>query len=177
MTDLFESQLTEMAKDMRSMILSEFSDPDSKECELCGDQEFQQEMLEYECRCEYYKTDCPSHSCDGRVGFFRLYVSVGEMISVEDEKFLAASCSSGHEPEDCLLRDARSENQPVESSDYVIPMQSIATNRICEHHTSYEPEQTMLVCDSCHSKIHHNDGFRPDLQPDMKRKEWESIQN
>lgn len=36
------------------------------------------------------------------------------------------------------------------------------------HHTSYSPEKTMIVCDSCHAKIHHSDDiaftqYRPKL--------------
>ena len=42
-----------------------------------------------------------------------------------------------------------------------------------EHHTSYDPEETMLVCDTCHAKIHHRDGFHDDLQPEMSRSEAE----
>jgi len=37
------------------------------------------------------------------------------------------------------------------------------------HHTSYDPEEVMRVCHDCHTKIHHEDGFRDDLLPDMKR--------
>ncbi|GAB7093442.1 hypothetical protein JCM30237_05940 [Halolamina litorea] len=39
------------------------------------------------------------------------------------------------------------------------------------HHTSYDPEETMLVCDTCHAKIHHKPGFREDLVPGMSRTE------
>lgn len=34
------------------------------------------------------------------------------------------------------------------------------------HHTSYDPEERVLVCRDCHNKIHHKDGFRDDLIPD-----------
>jgi hypothetical protein len=39
-----------------------------------------------------------------------------------------------------------------------------------EHHTSYQPEETIVVCSSCHRKIHETDGFRDDLKPDIP---WE----
>jgi hypothetical protein len=32
----------------------------------------------------------------------------------------------------------------------------------------------MLVCDTCHARIHHRDGFQDDLQPEMTRGEAES---
>lgn len=35
-----------------------------------------------------------------------------------------------------------------------------------KHHISYEPEETVYVCRSCHVKIHINDKFCPDLTPD-----------
>lgn len=41
-----------------------------------------------------------------------------------------------------------------------------------EHHTSYQPEETMTVCTKCHMRIHHKDGFREDLKPEMTRDEW-----
>jgi len=41
------------------------------------------------------------------------------------------------------------------------------------HHTSYDPEKLMWVCKTCHMKIHHEDGFRDDLLPDMTRTEAE----
>ena len=42
-----------------------------------------------------------------------------------------------------------------------------------QHHTSYNPENLMWVCKDCHMKIHHEDGFRDDLLPDMTRTEAE----
>jgi Zn finger protein HypA/HybF involved in hydrogenase expression len=38
-----------------------------------------------------------------------------------------------------------------------------------EHHTSYKQDETVMVCPSCHGKIHHQDGFRDDLLPEMSR--------
>lgn len=35
------------------------------------------------------------------------------------------------------------------------------------HHVSYEPEVTVKVCWSCHYRIHNDEGFRPDLTPDV----------
>jgi hypothetical protein len=43
------------------------------------------------------------------------------------------------------------------------------------HHISYVPEETVLVCATCHSHIHCDDGFRPDLTPDLSRGEWEAM--
>lgn len=42
-----------------------------------------------------------------------------------------------------------------------------------KHHTSYEPEETILICRKCERRIHQEDGFHDELKPDMKREEWE----
>lgn len=44
---------------------------------------------------------------------------------------------------------------------------------LVEHHVSYSPERTIRVCRSCHSKLHFNSYFRPDLTPEMSRGEAE----
>lgn len=40
-----------------------------------------------------------------------------------------------------------------------------------DHHTSYQPEQTVRVCHACHWRIHNVDGFRDDLEPEQARPE------
>lgn len=40
-----------------------------------------------------------------------------------------------------------------------------------EHHTSYLPERTVDCCKDCHQRIHHEHGFREDLEPDHTRTE------
>lgn len=37
---------------------------------------------------------------------------------------------------------------------------------VLDHHVSYDPEETAAVCRSCHTRIHKNEGLRPDLTPD-----------
>lgn len=44
--------------------------------------------------------------------------------------------------------------------------------RIVTHHTSYIPEETMDVCQNCHSKIHQGDEYEH-LRPDETRKQAE----
>lgn len=39
------------------------------------------------------------------------------------------------------------------------------------HHISYHPEVVKPVCKGCHERIHHEEGFRPDLAPDLTREE------
>ena len=40
-----------------------------------------------------------------------------------------------------------------------------------QHHTSYKDDETIPLCGSCHSKVHLNDGFHDDLEPELSRKE------
>ena len=44
------------------------------------------------------------------------------------------------------------------------------------HHISYQPENVVLLCSSCHNKVHSNgydgDPLHPDLTPDVSRSEW-----
>lgn len=37
---------------------------------------------------------------------------------------------------------------------------------VLDHHVSYDPPETVPVCRSCHTRIHKDDGFRPDLTPE-----------
>lgn len=53
--------------------------------------------------------------------------------------------------------------------------ESIEDNELCslcesderleKHHVSYFPEKLILVCKVCHSKIHHDETFHPELRP------------
>lgn len=40
-----------------------------------------------------------------------------------------------------------------------------------QHHVSYNPEQTMPLCQDCHHRVHHEDGYHDDLVPDERRHE------
>ena len=41
------------------------------------------------------------------------------------------------------------------------------------HHSSYDPEVVVPMCSECHVKVHRESSYRPDLTPDLKRKEAE----
>lgn len=44
-----------------------------------------------------------------------------------------------------------------------------------QHHISYLHDFTITVCYSCHRKIHHEDGYYDELQPDISRKEAKKL--
>lgn len=58
---------------------------------------------------------------------------------------------------------------------YKLGVRQLTLTNMHEHHTSYLPEETMLVCNSCHTKIHQTDGFHDDLKPSLSRGEFDRI--
>lgn len=45
------------------------------------------------------------------------------------------------------------------------------SNDLHEHHTNYKDDKTVLLCRSCHMKVHKTDEFRNDLLPELSREE------
>jgi hypothetical protein len=70
------------------------------------------------------------------------------------------------------LPDVRREREADEITEYEVPVEQVVATKMHSHHTSYEPPRTMLVCPSCHQKIHNRDGFHDELKPNMSRKDW-----
>jgi len=171
--DPIKSRLREMAVEIREDLVQQIAGNNPSECELCGRKRFQKGMLEYETRFEVYSGECPRQSCSGTVNFGYLYVKVGDEIPIVNDEFTAVRCTGSCENIERVLPDFVEEHDPNKVDEYVLPLQGILTTQIDEHHISYEPEETMLVCSSCHNQIHHDDSFRPDLRPDMSRSEWE----
>ena len=52
---------------------------------------------------------------------------------------------------------------------------TLETGGLHRHHTSYLFDMTMLVCRSCHLKIHNVDGFCDDLRPALSRSRAEDL--
>jgi len=167
-------QLVEIAAELRDDTVPLFAVDDPDECELCGAKEFESKICEYDAVAERYQTECCKSRCDGELTFWRLNVEVGDMLPAAREECVEIACSADCGVGERYLMDVWEAETPVETESYTIPMPAITTNRICTHHTSYDPEETMQVCESCHGKIHHNPAFRNDLEPEMRRAEWEA---
>lgn len=167
-------RLIEIAAALRDEIVPLFSKDEPKQCELCGAKETEEQICDYTAVAEHYQTSCQRTGCDGELRFWRLYVEVGEMLPASREQYIDINCSEDCGIGDRWLLDICEAETSVESETYEIPMPAVMTNRICEHHTSYQPERTIPVCASCHAKIHQKPGFRADLEPEMKRTEWEA---
>lgn len=43
------------------------------------------------------------------------------------------------------------------------------------HHTSYEPEETVPLCNDCHWNVHNIEGFHPELKPGQNRPASEEL--
>ncbi|MFB6197421.1 MAG: hypothetical protein ABEI52_04005, partial [Halobacteriaceae archaeon] len=129
-----------------------------------------------ETKAETYFSDCPMHRCEGAVGFVYYYVRIGDDVSVVGEQYGGVDCTEADcEPNEDLLIEVVQNNEPHKVRDYHLPVKGIVTTSIHEHHTDYPKDETITVCAQCHSKIHHDDDFRPDLRPDPSWKEWQQM--
>lgn len=178
MTSNAVNKLLEMALDIKEDVVETFAPSDNPRCELCGAKKYQTKRLPYECRSELYNVDCDVSGCNGYVPFFLYTVEVGDDIPIQNVEVQSRGCMS----ENCDgprlgYREIAADEEPVETDNYALPLKGMITTKIDQHHTSYVPEETMLLCSQCHSKVHHDDSFRPDLRPDMKRKEWEAMKD
>lgn len=167
-----------MAEEIQEQVEEVMHTDSEKECELCGAKEVQVKRVESETYMAQYITDCPADRCGSRLAFIHFHVGVGDLVPIIRDDFETVSCSNPEcEPKEHHLKMVVENEEPQKRTEYVLPIKGIITTTIHEHHMSYVPEETMMVCSTCHAKIHHNDDFRPDLQPDMKRKEWEAMIN
>jgi len=96
--------------------------------------------------------------------------------------------------EDFIFKKAQGENMPCETVEYEVPLdekavrelqkfieaaeEEIKTCPLCgrkvpnlvKHHVSYEPEDVIYICNSCHAKIHKSKGVDRPKQADDKPK-------
>ena len=63
----------------------------------------------------------------------------------------------------CYVCKRRIVNNPTTYLENLDPTLDLATT-VVHHHTSYYPELTIVVCASCHGKIHRTNSY-PDLKP------------
>lgn len=147
------------------------------ECDVCGIEEFRVEEDSAESRLEWYFSDCQTYGCDGEMSFVRVLVEANGGLPISKSEFVNVSCTGCDGDGIRALEDMIVEMEPAEQQVFDLPVAQLLTTQIHVHHTSYKPEKTVRVCNSCHAKIHHNDDFRPDLVPDIPRKEWEKQPN
>ena len=168
-----ESRLAELVAEVREIADDRFSKYIDLSCDICGVDSVQIDTTESESVVEYYEEECLTTECEGTVEICHARVEAGNFIRIRARDVVEASCTAdGCEPNDWAQGAIIADSDPIEQVEYDIPVKAVISTTIHQHHTRYEPEETMPVCARCHGKIHHNDEFRPDLRPEMMRKEW-----
>lgn len=139
------------------------------QCCLCNRTCFSSYGLEYDLEAVVYDNKCPR--CDKfslRIIQIRGVITEGLNTARIRTVFYRSCFSPGCEgPLVPPLSGAREQ----ERQSMTIPTPRLLNLRAEQHHLSYEPERTILVCRQCHGKIHAGkDGLEP-LQPDQSRAE------
>lgn len=144
------------------------------ECEVCSAGEVTVEMKGSTTRIEEFNLACPARRCDGQLSVTEVIVQTGGDIPVSLSEYVRVNCTDcGDGPR--AMEDALKDEEPADIVDYDIPIPQLERSTLHEHHVSYVPEETVLVCSSCHAKIHHDEQFRPELTPERKKSEVQVI--
>lgn len=150
-------------------IRSKLADTNPDQCCLCNRTCFSDYDLDYDIESVIYENDCP------RCSNFSLQIlqvcgtitdglNTARIRTIYNHVCYSPDCRGPLVPP--LSGAVEEDRQSV-----TIPTPRLLNLRAEEHHISYEPERTILVCRQCHSKIHAGeDGFKP-LQPDQSRAE------
>lgn len=139
------------------------------QCCLCDRICYSNYDLKHELEAIVYETDCPKcdsfslqiiHIC----GTISDGLNTARIRTIYDQYCYSPNCQGPLVPP--LSGATEKERQSI-----AIPTPRLLNLRAEEHHISYEPERTILVCRRCHSKIHSGeDGLEP-LQPNQSREE------
>lgn len=174
--DSFEHQLRVLARDLRKEVISELDAATDRTCELCGIQEVKIDSLPPDARVEFYTVPCIEPDCDGTLKLMRYVIATPEEIPAPKTDIPSWRCSSERCDADVVHPlDAIDGYEPHHTEHYHIPVTYLVKSPLHLHHTSYHPEETILVCSDCHGRIHADNDLYHDLEPEMSRKEAEEI--
>lgn len=146
-------------------------------CSLCGGPEYATRQATAEYTVEEYETVCRwGYEIQATVLAVRIPDFFDELVEVN---LFDAHCENHGADVEFSAREIRREATPVaERATGEVEFEGFfRENYVDEHHVSYAPEETVEVCRSCHSRIHDDEAFRPDLTPEMTRGEWEERTN
>ena len=157
---------TEEGKRIRQELSNGYAD----RCTVCGDVEYDASDAEIEGGAMLHAFDCAQ--CGSYCHIIESYMSIedGGRVTVTDTS--VTQCSSPT----CDWIPLPIDRTRVEATDettFEVPYETILSVQIEEHHISYEPEITLLVCSPCHGRIHSDDSDLESLQPNMSRQGWE----
>lgn len=151
------------------LLCEEQSSGYSKRCALCGIPHAPIQPSDVELRSEWHSIECADCGSERTVVRHSIYVSGDRISRVERLQPLPR----GHTDCDLRLKYNVSHKSLVASVTHHTEEIANIGSRIELHHVSYEPEITIPLCHSCHGEVHSNNEYE-ELQPDMKRVEWEA---
>lgn len=152
-----------VAKEARSEFLQDFNVGDNESCILCGARRWSLDQVADRSKYEIYDTVCPRRRCSSQIWCELLVVRFGDSIPIGQDEVLAVERSEDR----CSfpIEEMVGRRKPAVSIDLNLAIESLAHTNLHQHHTSYDPERTVTVCNSCHSKVHKTDGYHDELIP------------
>ncbi|WP_128478073.1 hypothetical protein [Halorussus pelagicus] len=140
---------------------------EGRSCTVCEGDEYATLEGKAECTVQEYTGDC---GCGGQALIHRLTVNIGGKLPFSQKHLLKTACTECDDLAEVTVSDILKFTSPVQEETFHIETGVFTeTHPIHHHHTSYTPEETILVCDSCHARIHSDPDFRPDLTPSRSR--------
>ncbi len=166
----FKPQIVNLITDNRRHLINALSRGDAPRCSLCDLPRLDGYSLTWETSIEMFELTC---GCGRPSWVVRPHIeigsSAGQTTSVWSLHWMgchAFDCE--HIPDRPIRKTAPDSSYPTQK----LPVPKTLNVKIHNHHTSYERDETIVVCASCHAEIHNSDAHEH-LQPDISRKEWE----
>lgn len=146
---------------------------EGRTCSVCGGEEYGIFDGTATCILREHTAKC---RCGGRVTVRAVAVEIGGALPFRQAPIIEASCSHCDDIGKSTAKNTVFETAPVATETFETNTKVfVEKHSLHRHHISYVPEETVLACAVCHSRIHSDEGFRPDLTPDLSRREWEAI--
>jgi len=148
---------------------------DGRSCSVCGGSEYETNPGTAVCRVTEHTSEC---SCGGELFARGLRVEIEGHLPFGQTHVLDVSCSDCEDGSQSRGEVAVKQLEPDRTETFELKTDVLdEAHPIHQHHTSYVPERTILVCEECHGRIHSDPGFREDLTPDRTRSEWRATLN
>ncbi|EMA31441.1 hypothetical protein [Halobiforma nitratireducens] len=135
-------------------------------CKLCGQDEFETEESTETVEVEVCRSTCRIPGCNERHDTIRVSLVPDEDSNVF-VRYLEYECPEHPDHHIPPFVDER----PTATIEREVDVEVIISNLMHRHHVSYEPEELIWVCPTCHAQIHHTEQYK-EYKPDMTRQEW-----